>query len=74
MSTIDTFVILLHALIGVSGALSVLVFLWGFCVYIARLGTERRVHGIRIMEWGVSLIFTSIILIGVMRLGQHLFA
>lgn len=73
MSTTETAILLIYALIGVSGALSIVVFVWGFIVYIIRLGTERRVEGIRIMEWGVSLIFTAIILIGVMRFLEHWF-
>ncbi|HWO07125.1 MAG TPA: hypothetical protein VNM40_00920 [Candidatus Paceibacterota bacterium] len=63
----DQMEVLLYALIGIFGALSVIVFLWGFVVYLARLGTERRVLGIRIMEWGVALILTAIALIGVLR-------
>ncbi len=63
----NSFTILLYAMIGISGALSVVIFVWGFVVYISRLGTDRRVAGIRIMEWGVGLVMTSIFLIGVMR-------
>ena len=66
----ETLIILTFALIGISGALSFVVFVWGFVVYISRLGTERRVEGIRIMEWGVGLIITAIILIGVLRFLQ----
>lgn len=74
MSTAETTVLLLFALIGVSGALAVVVFVWGFVIYISRLGTERRVQGVRIMEWGVSLIVTAIVLIGVLRLVEYWFA
>ncbi len=62
-----SFEILLYAMIGISGALSLVIFVWGFAVYISRLGTDRRVAGIRIMEWGVGLVMTSIFLIGVLR-------
>lgn len=65
-----SFEILLYAMIGISGALSLAVFVWGFAVYISRLGTDRRVEGIRIMEWGVGLVMTSIFLIGILRLFQ----
>ena len=68
MSISDTFVLLTYALIGVSGALSFAVFLWGFTIYIVRLGTERRVEGIRIIEWAIGLALTSIVLIGVLHL------
>lgn len=62
----SNFIILLYAMTGISGALSVVVFVWGFVTYISRLGTDRRVAGIRIMEWGVGLVMTSIFLIGVL--------
>lgn len=65
-----SFEILLYAMIGISGALSVVVFMWGFATYISRLGTDRRIAGIRIMEWGVGLVMTSIFLIGLMRFLQ----
>jgi hypothetical protein len=68
MSTTDTIITLVYALIGISGALSLVVFAWGFVVYVSRLGTERRIEGIWIMEWGVGLVITAIILIGVLRL------
>jgi len=64
----NSFTILLYAMIGISGALSVVVFVWGFVTYISRLGTDRRIAGIRIMEWGVGLVMTSIFLIGVLNL------
>lgn len=73
MNDLETFVILMHALAGVAGALSVIVFAWGFVVYLTRLGTERRLEGIHIMEWGVALMFSALVVIGVLRLGQHLF-
>ncbi len=68
MSTTESIITLVYALIGISGALSIVVFVWGFTIYISRLGTERRIEGIRIMEWGVGLAITSIALIGVLRL------
>ena len=63
-----TFMTVLYGLIGISGALSIIVMVWGFLVYIFRLGTVRREEGIHIMQWGVRLVITSVILIGVMRL------
>ena len=63
-----TFMTVLYGLIGISGALSIIVMVWGFLVYIFRLGTVRREEGIHTMEWGVRLVITSVILIGVMRL------
>lgn len=67
MSTAETFTLLVYALIGISGSLSIVVFVWGAGVYLSRLGTERRVAGIRIMEWGIAFVFTSILLIALLR-------
>lgn len=61
-------IILIYAMIGITGALALIVFTWGFVVYISRLGTDRRIQGIRIMEWGVGFVITSIFLIGFLRL------
>ena len=73
MTTISILVSVLYGLIGATGALSLVVMVWGFLVYIFRLGTARREEGIRIMQWGVRLVITSVILIGVMRLVTHWF-
>ena len=66
-STSENVVFLLYGLIGLFGAASVVVFLWGFILYLVRIGTERREDGIHIMEWSISLIITVIILIGLLR-------
>lgn len=68
MTESSTFIVLIYGFIGVSGALSLILLAWGFILYLARLGTERRVEGIKIMEWAVGLLITAIILIGVVRL------
>lgn len=69
-STSETVVFLLYGLIGLFGAASVIVFLWGFILYLVRIGTERREEGIHIMEWAVGLIITVIVLIGILRYVQ----
>ncbi len=63
-----TFVLLMYALIGISGALSVIALIRGFVTYISRLGTERRKEGIDIMEWAVGFVITSLVLIGILKL------
>ena len=62
------FITILYGLVGSVGALSLVVLAWGFIVYIVRLGTVRREAGIHVMEWGVGLIVTSVILIGILHL------
>ena len=64
----DAVVLTVYGLIGATGALSILVMICGFIVYIIRLGTERRSEGIHIMEWGVALVITSIVLIAILHL------
>lgn len=58
---------IIYGLIGGTGALSIVIFLFGFATYIARLGTVRREDGFENMQWGVALAITSIILIGVLN-------
>ena len=67
MAETSTFVLILYALIGISGALSIIAFVRGFITYISRLGTERRDEGIKIMEWSIGFIITAIVLIGILR-------
>ena len=74
MNESSILVSILYGLVGATGALSLVVLLWGFVVYIMRLGQVRRDEGIHIMQWGVGLIITAIILIGVLRLVQHWFS
>lgn len=64
---LDNVIVLVHALIGAVGAIALLVFAWGLGTYWARLGTERREHGIHNMQFGIGLLFTSIILIWILR-------
>ncbi len=61
------FTLIMYGLIGITGALSAILFFAGFVMYLARLGTFRRKSGISIMEWGVRLIITSIVLMGILR-------
>ena len=68
MTESSAIILILYALIGICGALSVVVLVWGFIVYISRLGTERRDKGLDVMEWSVGLLITAIVLIGIMRL------
>lgn len=73
MSEGALFVTVMYGLIGFTGAASIVVFVWGFVTYIARIGTVRREDGIDIMEWSVGLAITAIVLIGLLRLIQHWF-
>jgi hypothetical protein len=68
MSMSEMFSMVLYGMIGVVGALSIIQFARGFLMYITRLGTDRRDEGLKIMEWGVALVMTLIILIAILNL------
>jgi hypothetical protein len=68
MSMSEMFSMVLYGMIGVVGALSIIQFMRGFLMYITRLGTDRRDEGLKIMEWGVALVMTLIILIAILNL------
>ena len=69
----STLITVLYGLVGVTGALSAVLMIWGFVVYIMRLGTVRRETGIEMMGWGVRFIITAVVLIGVLHLTERWF-
>jgi len=75
MAGSELIITIFYGLIGITGALALVIFTWGTVEYLTRIGYpgEMRDGGIKIMEWGVGLLITSIILVGVMNLVQHYF-
>ncbi len=65
----DTIITILYGLIGLTGAGSLIIFAWGFAQYLARIGlpADRRNDAIRIMEWAVGFIITSVVLIALLK-------
>ncbi len=61
-----TLVMFLHGMIGFFGALSLVVFVAGFLIYITRLGTERREDGIKVMEKGFTIMMVVILCVAVL--------
>lgn len=59
-----------NILVGLMLVASLLTFGGGFMMYIARLGTEHRVDGIRYMEWGVNILFVLIVLLAIVKFIQ----
>jgi hypothetical protein len=57
MSMLETLRLILFGVVGFFGALSIGLMIGGYTTYIARAGLEGRVAGIRVMEWGVSVMF-----------------
>lgn len=52
-----TMILILYGVVGFFGAVSIGLLLGGYVVYLARMGLEGRADGIRLMEWGVSVLF-----------------
>ena len=71
MTASEILIVILYRLVGAIGALSVVVMVWGFITYIMRLGQVRREEGIHLMEWGVGLMITALILIGILHLFER---
>ncbi len=64
-----------NLVVGLMLVASLLLFLGGFIQYLIRLGTwpTYRTESIRIMEWGVSVLFALIILLAIQQfLVRHL--
>lgn len=66
----EAFVTILYALVGASGALSIVLFGWGLALYFSKFGlpAAMRDPGIAVMEWGVRLAITAVFLIVVLKL------
>jgi hypothetical protein len=54
---LETLRLILFGVVGFFGAVSIGLIIGGFATYVARAGLEGRVEGIRVMEWGVSVMF-----------------
>jgi len=63
-------IVIMHGLIGIAGAFSLLALLWGFTIYVSRLGTDRRTEGIKIMQWSIGFMIATIFLITLLRFLQ----
>ena len=61
---------ILYGLIGESGGLSAVVFVWGMVEYATKIGlpSVQRDRGVRVMEWGVGLLLTAVILAALLKL------
>lgn len=72
MSESEMIITIVYGLIGATGALSIIVFIWGFIEYITKIGlpADQRNSGIAIMEWGVRLVITAVFLIVALKFLQ----
>lgn len=63
-----------NLIVGLMVVLSVTLFLGGFIIYLIRLGTwpTYRTQALRIMSWGIAVLFTLIIILAVQQfLARH---
>jgi|GEM_PF-1375595 len=58
---------LLNILVGLMLVAALLLFFGGFIAYLTRLGLESRIQGLRIMYYGVSILFVLIIILGIVH-------
>lgn len=72
----EALITILYGLVGVTGALAVAIFAWGFIEYITKIGlpADQRNHGVAIMEWGVRFIVTAIFVILALKFFEGWFA
>ena len=54
---LETLRLILYGIVGFFGAVSLALLIGGYGMYLARAGLEGRAEGIRLMEWGVSVMF-----------------
>lgn len=75
MTGSETLITILYALVGATGALSIVIFIWGFIEYLTKIGLPDKMRdpGINIMEWGVRFILTSVFLIAALKLFERWF-
>src|SRR3990167_8019990 len=57
----------LNIFVGLLVVAAFVAFGTGLVYYLAHLELEKRIHGIHIMEWGVSIVFVLIVLLAVAK-------
>jgi hypothetical protein len=68
--TVSTFLGLFNICAGLMIVASVLSFVGGFIRYLVVLGTERRIEGLKLMHWGVTILFVLVALLGIINILQ----
>jgi hypothetical protein len=61
---------LFNIFVGLMIVSAFFTYIAGLIVYGVRMGTEQRVQGIRIMEWGVVILFVLIVLLALVHYFQ----
>lgn len=58
---------ILNIFVGLLVVAAFVAFGTGLVYYLAHLELEKRIHGIYIMEWGVSIVFVLIVLLAIVK-------
>lgn len=63
---------LVNLFAGILVASSIVFFIGGFILYLSRLGRPYRDVGLNIMQWGVTMLFIAVVVVGLLRMySQH---
>ncbi len=68
--TVSAFLGLLNVVAGVMVVAALLAFIGGFIRYLVLLGTDRRDMGLKLMLWGVTILFVLVIILGIVNILQ----
>lgn len=69
MPTITEILAFFNLFAGLMLSISIIVFLGGFVLYVARIGTwpTYREVAVRIMRWGVTILFALVVILGLQQ-------
>jgi asparagine N-glycosylation enzyme membrane subunit Stt3 len=68
MDTISTFLGFFNVCAGLLVVAAFLAFFGGFIRYLVVLGTERRKEGLKLMFWGITILFVLVVILGVINI------
>ncbi len=65
--TVNDILSLFNIFVGLMVAAAIILLVGGLIVWLVCLGTPRRSQGIRIMEWGVVILFVLVVLLAIIQ-------
>ncbi len=68
--TVATFLGLFNICAGLMIVAAILIFVGGFVQYLVLLGLEKRTEGLKLMFWGVTILFVLVVLLGIINILQ----
>ncbi|MBM3261239.1 hypothetical protein FJY93_02365, partial [Candidatus Kaiserbacteria bacterium] len=70
VSTISETIGLLNILTGFMFVAAITIFVGGIISYWIDFGNSERIKGIKLMEWGVAILFVLVVFLGVVQFFQ----